>query len=206
MRCELTLEIRNLHACPGDCIPKRLKVPTDLFSQVDVTTTKAEIEEQLAREEEKARSTEKTRIKIEPCFSFKVNEGAPVFRLGGPYGKLMGLFKEAGSILYGEKAEGFKTGYKSFLKSIVVKPQWVKLEEVSGIEINKIPQITAGISKALILQYYEEISRCKARLSVQVPSGEREKFVKILEQSEGLPFGPKRRGEIKVLEANWEAE
>jgi len=204
MKCELILEIRNLHACPGDGPPKRLKVPKDVLSQIDVTTTKAEVDEELAREDEKAKSTEKTRVTIQPCHAFRENDGEIVFRLGGSYGKLMGLFREVGSLLYTQKIEGFKTAYKAFLKAIIIKPQWIKLEEVSGIEINKVPQITAGRNRAFILKYYEAIPKCKARMNIQVPEGGKERFEKLIETAEGIPFGPTRRGEIKILELNWE--
>lgn len=129
------------------------------------------------------------------------------YRLGGPYGKLMGLLKDAGSALYNQKIEGFRGSYKPFLKSMIIKPQWVKLENIGEVTINKIPQIMAGRSKALIIQYYEKIGKCKATVTIQMPQAEnnKEKVKQLLEQAEGMPFGPKRRGEIEVLDLKWDS-
>jgi hypothetical protein len=200
MKCELTLEIRDLHACPGDRPPKKLEVPQDVFSTVDVTTTEHEIDKEAAMKTEKAKTEKTERIRLEPLIAFREDF---TYRLGGPHGKLMGLFKEAASTLYSQKTEGFKVGYKPFLRALLIKPQWVPLEKNGEVTINKIPQITAGRSQALIIQYYEKIDKCKAKVTVEMPDGEKEKFIQLLKQAEGMPFGPKRRGEIKVLHTKW---
>jgi len=203
LKCELTLEITDLHACPSEKQFKRIDVPTDAFSQIEVTSTKTEIDEELALEGERAKTTEKKRIRAEPLVSFKIEGGKITFPLGGPYGKLTGLFKEAGSALYVEKVEGFKTTYKSFIRSLSVKPQRVPLEDVEDIEIREIPQITAGIRRSLMIQYYECVPQCKATVSVNVPKGGKKKFETLLKQCEGMSFGPKRRAEITVHEMKW---
>lgn len=203
MEVKLTLEIQDLHACPGDREPKKIEVPKDVFSQIEVLKTTSEIDAELALEREKAKAEEKTRVKIEPLQAFKEDDGNLVFRLGGAYGKLMGLFKEAGSALYSSKAEGFKSSYKPLLKSLVVKPQWVILKDADKPQINKIPQITAGRSQSMIIQYYETIPKCIVEVTIQVPEKEKTRFKAMLKQAEGMPFGPKRRGEIKVLEEKW---
>ena len=200
MNCKITMEIRNLHACPGDRTPKKLKVPKDVFSQIDVTTKTDEINTELAEDRELAQTTEMTRIKIEPLVSFKKDdEDDIIFRLGGSYGKLMGLFREVGGMLYSQKVAGFKSSYKPFLKSLFIKPQWATLEDVSNIEVATIPQITAGRNQSLIIQYYEVIPRCTATIDIQLPENEKAKFQRLIETCEGVPFGPKRRGELKIL-------
>lgn len=199
MKCELTLEIYDLHADPADRPPKKLEVPQDVFSSIDVTITEHEVDKEAAMKTEKAKTEKKERIRIEPLIAFREDLN---YRLGGSYGKLMGLFREAGSILYAQKVEGFKVGYKHFLKSLVIKPQWIPLEKLGEITIDKIPQITHGMNKALIIQYYEKIN-CKAKVTIEMPSGDKEKFVQLLNQSQGLAFGPKRRGELKIIQQKW---
>lgn len=199
MKCELTVEIRDLHACPADRPPKRLEVPQDVFSSVDVTTTEHEVDKEAAMTTERAKTERKERVKIEPLIAFREDS---TYRLGGSYGKLMGLFREVGGILYTQKVEGFKVGYKQFLKSLIIKPQWVPIERIGEVVIDKIPQITAGMSKALIIQYYEKMD-CKANVTIEMPDGNKEKFVQLLKQAEGMPFGPKRRGELKILQQKW---
>ena len=199
MKCELTIEIRDLHACPADRSPKKLEVPQDVFSSIDVTTTEHEVDNESATKTERAKTEKKERIKIEPLIAFREDL---TYRLGGPYGKLMGLFRESGGILYTQKAEGFKIGYKQFLKSLIIKPQWVPLEKNGEVTIHKIPQITAGMSKALIIQYYEQMD-CKAIITIEMPTGSKEKFIQLLEQAAGMPFGPKRRGELKITQQKW---
>ena len=200
MKVELTLEIRDLHADPNDRPPKKLEVPKDVFSQAEVTTIEHEVDQEAASKMERAKTEKKERITIQPLIAFREDD---TFRLGGPHGKLMGLFKEAGAALYNQKTEGFKTGYKSFLKALMIKPQWCQLEDVGNIAVHKIPQITAGRNKALIIQYYEKMDRCKAIVTIQIPEGSKTKLETLLEQAEGMPFGPKRRGEIKVLAKKW---
>lgn len=203
MNCKITMEIRNLHACPGDRPPKKLKVPKDVFSKIDVTTKTDEINAELAEDRELSQTTEVTRVKIEALVSFKEEDDGIVFRLGGSYGKLMGLFREVGGMLYNQKVAGFRSSYKPFLKGLFIKPQWGILENASDIEVATIPQITAGRNKTMLLQYYEVIPRCTTTINIQLPESEKAKFEKLIETCEGVPFGPKRRGELKILEMEY---
>jgi hypothetical protein len=199
MKCELTIEIRDLHACPADRPPKTLEVPQDVFSSVDVTTTEDEIDDEAAMKTEKARTEKKERIKIQPLIAFREDL---TYRLGGPHGKLMGLFREVAASFWSQKVEGFKVGYHPFLKSLIIKPQWIPLEKIGEVTIHKIPQIMAGRKKVMILQYYEQMD-CKANVTIEMPDGNKEKFIQLLKQAEGMPFGPKRRGELKILQQKW---
>lgn len=171
--------------------------------KIKKTTTEEEIEEELSYDEGKEKTTEEKRSDIQPLYAFLEEDEKILFRIGGPYGKLMGLLKEAGSFLYTQKVPGFKSGYKKALKSMIVKPQWVTLENPSEREIAKIPQIMAGRSQAMIIQFYEKIPRCTAKISIDMPSTIQKQFETLIAQAEGMPFGPKRRGEIKVLEMKW---
>jgi len=200
VKCELKVGINDLHADPNDRAPKKLEVPKDVFSQVDVTTTEQEINKEQATKTEKAKTEEKQRITIQPLVAFREDFK---FRLGGPHGKLMGLFKEVGSVLYTRKEKGFAKSYKPFLKSMIIKPQWIQLEDVGTVTVNRIPQLTAGRSKALIMQYYEKIDKCTVTITIEMPDGLKSMFEKLLEQAEGMPFGPKRRGEITVIRKEW---
>lgn len=202
MRCELTLEIRDLHACP-EVPPRKIEVPKDVFSEIDVTTTKHEIDEDLAKETERAETKEKTRIEIQPCYTFKEEDDKIIFRLGGPYGKLAGLLKEAGSVLYTMKEPGFRTGYKKMVKSLIIRPQWATLENVENLYVHKIPQLTAGRSQSMIILYYDVIPKCTAKLTIDFPEKNRELLEKLLEQAQGLPFGPKRRAELTIHKKEW---
>lgn len=203
MKCELTLEIQNLHACPGDRSPKEIIVKKNRIVKIKKTLTKEEIEEELSYDEGKEKKTEEQRSGIQPLYAFKDGNEGIQFRIGGPYGKLMGLLKVAGSFLYTQKVPGFKAGYKKALKAMIVKPQWVTLEEVSGIEIASIPQIMAGRSQAMIIQYYEKIPFCIAKVKIDMPESIKGQFETLIKQAEGMPFGPKRRGEISIQSMNW---
>ncbi len=202
MRCELTLEIRDLHACP-EVPPRKIEVSKDVFSGIDILTTKHEIDQDLAKETEKAETKEKTRIEIKPCYTFKKEDDKILFRLGGPYGKLAGLLKEAGSVLYSMKEPGFKSQYKPIVKSLIIRPQWVTLENVEDLYVHKIPQIVAGISQAQIILYYDAISKCTAKLTIDFPEKNKKLLEKLLEQAQGLPFGPKRRAELTIHKKEW---
>ena len=200
MKCELTLEICDLHADPNDRPPKQLKVPKNIFSQVDVTTMEQEINQEQAEKSEKAKTQETKRIEIQPLVAFRDDRK---YRLGGSHGKIMGLFKEVGSVLYTRKVPGFAKSYKPFLKSMIIKPMYIQLEDVGTVTVNKMPQIMAGRSKALIMLYYEKIDKCTATVNIEMPDGSKSMFEKLLEQAEGMPFGPRRRGEITVIHQEW---
>jgi len=202
LRCELIIEIRDLHACPEQP-PRKIEVSKDILSEIDMTTTKHEIDQDLAKETERAETKEKTRIELKPCYTFKKEDDKLLFRLGGPYGKLAGLLKETGSILYSMKEPGFKTGYKKLVKSLIIRPQWVTLENVEGLYVHKIPQLTAGRSQAMIILFYDVISKCTANLTIDFPEKNKNLLEKLLDQAEGMPFGPKRRGEIHILNQTW---
>jgi len=203
VKCELILEIRDLHACPGDRPPKEHIVSKGVFSQKDSEVIQENLDEDLLLPREKGKQTEKTRDKIEPLYAFRIENGKPTMRLGGAYGKLAGLFRDAGSSLWNQKTKGFAKGYKSFVKSLIMKPQWVTLEEASEIEVATIPQILAGRSKAMIIQYYEKIPYCTAKISIEMPENMKGQFETLISQAEGMPFGPKRRGEVTVHNKRW---
>ena len=202
MRCEITIEIRDLHAC-AEVPPRKIEVPKDVFSEIDIITIKHEIDQDLSKETERAETKEKTRIGIKPCYTFKEEDGKLLFRLGGPYGKLAGLLKDAGSILYNMKEPGFRSQYKPLVKSLTIRPQWVTLENVEKLYVHKIPQITAGISKVMIIQYFDVISKCTAKLTIDFPEKNKKLLEKLLEQVQGIPFGPKRRAELTVHNVRW---
>lgn len=194
----------DLHACPGDRTPKKYEVSKDIFAEADLETIESDINEQQDSQTKKGSIREKTRTTTQPLYAFRKNKkDQTIYRLGGSYGKLAGLFKDIGKMLYGQKEEGFKVGYKSFLKSLIIRPQWIILEDSEEIIIDKLPQITSGRNKALIILYYETIPKCKANLTVILPDKEEARFKKILENCEGIPFAPKRRAEIKILNTNW---
>lgn len=203
MKCELILEIRDLHACPGDRPPKEHIVSKDVFTQEERETTQEVLDEDLLLPREKEKQTKKTREKIEPLYAFRIENGKPLMRLGGAYGKLAGLFREAGASLWAQKIKGFSKGYKSFVKSLVMKPQWIELEEASEIEIAVLTQMLAGRGNRMIFQYYEKIPYCTAKINIDMPKTMKEQFEVLMKQAEGMPFGPKRRGEITVHKMRW---
>lgn len=206
MKCELTLKIRDLHACPGDTPPQRITTSKEVSStdeQEIITETFGE-ETLSYKEEKKGKTAVKERDETNPFHTFRIEEEKPIARLGGPYGKLMGLFRSAGKSLWAQQDSAFYPGhkaYKAFLTSLIVKPQWTMLEDASEIEIHIIPQILPR--SKMIFPRFEKISLCYAKVTIQLPAGEKERFEKLLEQAEGMPFGPKRRGEITVHKMEW---
>lgn len=203
MNCELKIEILNLHACPGDA-PPSIYTQENLIKMTTYAPTEHTIDKQIIRSSEEGEVTKRKTEKELPLYEFRQNDDDYIVRFGGPYGKLMGLFKETGGVLYNRKVPPFKTSYKPFLKSLNIKPQWITLNDVENVEVATIPQITAGRSRALILQYYRRIGRCTAMLNIDMPDDAKPTFKKLIAQAEGMPFGPKRRGEIHVLEMKWD--
>lgn len=203
LKAILDLEIQNLHGDPGQKT-KRYEVEKKVFEEMDLTKTAKELEGDLAREAERASTKEKSRIEVTELYSFREQNGNIVYQLGGPYGKLAGLFKDAGKSLYSQKADGFKSSYKSFVKSLVITPVWAELEANGERRVNKIPQLTAGRGHSMIFFYYEVLPECQTQMEIDVPEGNKRKFLKLLNQAEGMPFGPKRRGTISVQNVDWD--
>ncbi len=197
MICKLKLKILDLHACPGDGVIKKYEVTKDLFSEADVEATEADIDGDLAQKSERASVREKKRTKYEPLVAFK---DSGLYKMGGPYGKFAGLMKTASKILWSQKTPGFSKGYKSFVRSLVIKPVLAELHyDKKDIVVQSIPQITAGRSKALIVQYYEMLPESTCDLEIIAPEGSKQKLMKLLKTCQGLPFGPKSRGQVEIV-------
>lgn len=203
MNCKITLGITNLHACPGDNTIKKHKVQKQMFSEADLEEKESEINQELAESREKASTRTKSRVKVAPLIGFRDDF---LYKCGGPYGKFAGMLKQGAKILWSQKTPGFTKGYKSFVKSLIVRPMYSKLDgfKKSDIAIASIPQITAGAGRALIIQYYETIPYCETVLEIMVPDASKKRFEKLLDVAMGLPFGPKSRGMAEIKDISWE--
>lgn len=56
LKCKLILEIRELHADPSDRSPKKLEVPKDILSSIEVVTIEHEIDKEAALKTERAKT------------------------------------------------------------------------------------------------------------------------------------------------------
>jgi len=201
MIANVKLKIINLFACPGDGRIGKHKVQKALFTEEDLEETEADIDGDTAEQRKKASLREKSRVKYEPLVMFRKDH---LYKIGGYYGKVSGLFKTASKILWDSKEPGFSKGYKSFLRSIAIMPMMAKLEfDDKDVEVQSVPQITAGRSKALIIQYFQSVPEAFCELEIRAPEGSKKKLEKILEIAQGLPFGPKSRGQIEVVNISW---
>jgi len=202
MKAKLKLIIHRLHACPGDGMMGTVDVSETVYTEQNKETKESEINEEIAETRELSSLTKKDRIKKKDLVLFRADG---MYRLGGPYGKIAGLFKAASKSLWSQKIEGYTKGYKTFIRSMKITPFQAKLTgyDKEDIIISTIPQITAGISKALIIQYFQSIPICETEIDITMPSGSKKNFLRLLNECEGMPFGPKSRGEIEIKDVTW---
>ncbi len=98
-------------------------------------------------------------------------------------------------------ADGFES--KAFvdrlMMAINLTPINVSIEDYDKIGTAEIPQITAGISKALIIQKFDYIPKCNVTMTMTFPDMYKSRITAILRQAEQLAGLNKRRATIKIL-------
>ena len=196
MELKLNLLVKNLYGGDGNIRYieekqvkfSRTKSKKTKKMNIDVST------ENLTGEE----SSEMVKREIQ---TFKMNNGKPTYRFGGIHGKMWGHLRASGKMLADLGVEGFdsKAFIDRIMMSVNITPIELTIENHKPIEVAEIPQITAGISKALIIQKFDYIPECKVQMTLQFPEMYLERVLKILKQAESLAGMNKRRAEIKVL-------
>jgi hypothetical protein len=82
---------------------------------------------------------------------------------------------------------------------IIFSPGEVKIKPVGDMFIMKIPQITAGMNKAMMIQYFDCIPKGLVEIEMSYPEAYKSIIYKMLEQMEKMTGLNKRRTTLTIL-------
>ena len=198
MKRELKIEITNLYGSaefPREITVdnpklKRTKIQTKRKSDIDITTKK---------------SIEETRSEksIEQVNSFKWEDKKPVLRLGGAYGKFLGLLKQSGIVLATANADITKTTIRNLIPAVQIIPEWATLE-LNGEKIHTEKGLvtTFGYKGGRPTQKptrWDIIPKCTTEITMIYPDAFDDLIKEMMKMAENLNFAERRRGRVKIL-------
>ena len=196
MELKLNLQIENLYGGDGNLRyidVKKIKFTRNKGKKTTKSSTGVSTESSVGEEQFE---TVKTEVQ-----TFKMEDGKPTYRFGGIHGKLWGHLKAAGKMLADLGEDGFdsKAFVDRMMMTVNITPIIVVIKDHEPIEVAEIPQITAGISKALIIQKFDFLPKCEVELKLTFPDMYKGRVLKMLEKSEELAGMNKRRATLKIL-------
>jgi len=196
MELKLNLQFENLYGGDGN-----VRFIEEKAIKLTRTKSKRTTKSSTGVSSENAVGEEQFEVKKIDIQTFKMEDGKPTYRLGGIHGKLWGHFKASGKMLadLGDEEFESKAFVDRLMMSLNVSPVNVVIEDFEPIQISEIPQITAGISKAMIIQKFDYIPKCRVNLKLVFPDMYKSRVLKILKQSEEIAGMNKRRCTLKVL-------
>ena len=199
MERKLEIEITNLYGSAE--FPRQTTVLKPKMSRKKKrTTTKSDTAISISSETEEQKSEESK----ENVNSFNILNDKPAVRLGGAYGKLSGLLKEAGMTLATVGEEDFtKTGTQTIVKTITILPEYSELD-LDGNEIKEIKGLVSvnamfGGKCSQKPTIWDVIPKCRTNIKLIYPDAFDTKVVKMLRMAENLNFAERRRARIKII-------
>ena len=197
MELKLNLQIENLYG--GDGIirieeVKEIKLQRTKSKKTTKSTTGVSTNSGVAEEQYQVVQKE--------IQTFKRDEkNNPMMRLGGVHGKFWGHLRASGKMLADLGEEGFdsKAFVDRMMGTVNLKPMNVSITDYDKIETDSIPQIMNGPGKAMIIQQFDYIPKCKVQMTISFPEMHKERVLKILKQAEELAGLNKRRASITIL-------
>lgn len=195
---ELELELRDVYGGDGEkrheieevTKLKRTKKRKEIRADIGLQVSGNEIEEEAVEKIERDINTFR-----------RDTDGTPIMRLGGAHGKLYGALKDSAAALKLMGVSPFTKGYKTLLNSIAIFPVWIKLEMDSNkkTQVVDLPQILASFKKTMIIQRFDVIPRCKAKLTLSFPDVMQDDVEKMVRGLENISMLNKRRATCKIL-------
>ncbi len=196
MELKLNLQIQDLYGGDGN-----LRYIQEKSVKLIRTKSKMTTKSSTGVSSENAIGEEQSEMIKKEIQTFKMENGKPTYRFGGIHGKLWGHLRASGKMLAELGAEGFdsKAFVDRMMMSVNITPVNVIIEDSEPMQVAEIPQITAGISKALIIQKFDYLPKCKIQMRLVFPDMYKERIIAILKQSEEIAGMNKRRATIKIL-------
>ena len=203
MELKLNLQIENLYGGDGN-----LRFIEEKSTKLIRTKSKKTTKSSTGVSSENAVGEEQSELVKKEIQTFKMYDGKPTYKFGGIHGKMWGHFRASGKMLAELGAEGFdsKAFVDRMMMSVIIMPMGKSInpieaviEEYEPMQVGEIPQITQGISKALIIQKFDYLPKCKIQMKLVFPDMYKDKILAILKQSEDMAGMNKRRATMKIL-------
>ena len=196
MELRLNLEIENLYGGDGN-----VRYVEERSVKLTRTKSKKYTKQNTGVSNENLTGEEQSEVKQKDIQTFKLEDGHPCYRLGGIHGKLWGHMRAAGKMLADIGVEGFdsKAFVDRMMTSINITPINVVIKDHKPMSVAEIPQITAGMNKAMMIQKFDYLPLCKVDLKLSFPEMYKDRVLAILKQSEDMAGMNKRRATLKVL-------
>jgi phosphatidylinositol kinase/protein kinase (PI-3 family) len=194
---ELNLELALENVYGGDGFKRPLEIKETKLSR---SKTRVVVRKDIGVPIESEKHETKRELKEATANTFKQDEeGKFYLKLGGMHGKLWGTLKEIGYILCETGELKNKSSIDRIMKSVLISPEWVRLENVDGIRLEEIPQVLYGVRNPMVIMYYDVIPKCTAKVSIKFPDEFKNIILKMLRRLETVSCLNKRRATIKIL-------
>lgn len=197
MKLEVELEFCDVYGGDGETRMieveetklRRTKRRVETRKDIGVPVSDREIEE------------EQSEVREKDVQTFRRDEqGRPLLRIGGTHGKLWGTFKDVASLLKMMGESPFTSGYLRILSCLIVGPIWVPLElNGSSVQTVAMPQILHGARNSMIVQRFDVIPKCSAKVVLSFPDAMEGAVRKLLKGLEDVSMFNKRRTTAKVI-------
>lgn len=195
MELKLNLQIENLFGGDGNIRYIEERQVKFIRSKSKKTT-----KQNTGVSSENSVGEEQSEILKKEVQTFKLDDkGNPTYRFGGVHGKLWGHLRACGKMLADLGELDSKAGVDRMMMSVNITPINVSITNHKKLDITEIPQLTNGISKALIIQKFDYITECQIEMKLKFPDMYKEQVLKILKQSEETAGMNKRRATMKIL-------
>lgn len=196
MEIELSLKLQNVYGGDGFTRPHEIEETKLARTKKKVVTRKdIGIPVESSRTELK---TEKRKVLVN---TFKHDEkGNYYLRLGASHGKLWGAMKEAGFSMAELGKVQSQSAVRRMMRMVSISPQWVLLEDVNGVELDKLSQVLNAPGNPMVQNYFDVIPECRAKVTMKFPDELKEQIMQFLKYVETMNCLNKRRGSITVAE------
>ena len=197
METKLKIEFQNLYGGDGNAryideeVEKlsrvKKKTVTHQDSDIPLDTSTGEVFTELVKKEVQ---------------TFAMEGKYPIMRFGGIHGKLWGHLRASGKAIADMKEDKefpSKAFIDRMMQSINIIPVICVIKDFEEMKIADIPQITAGISQALIIQKFDYLPKCTIEVTLSYPEMHHSKVLKILKHAETTAGMNKRRATMKIL-------
>lgn len=196
MEIKLNLQIENLYGGDGN-----LRFIEERSVKLQRTKSKKSTKATTGVSSENATDEETAELVKKEIQTFQMKDNKPVYRFGGIHGKLWGHMRFAGKMLAELGADGFesKASVDRLMSAMNITPMYVVIEDSEPMQVAEIPQITAGMNKALIIQKFDYLPKCRVEMKLSFPEIYHKQVLAILKQSEDIAGMNKRRATLKIL-------
>ena len=196
METKLKLEIQNLFG--GGRNKRYIDEEETKFARTKKKTT---TRQDIGIPVDRATTELQTEMVKKEVQTFEMEGEYPIMRLGGVHGKFWGHLRASGKMLadLGDEEIPSKAFIDTLMMTVNITPMNVVIKDFEEMKIAEIPQITAGMNKAMIIQKFDYLPKCVVNLTLIYPDMYHSKVLKMLKHAETMAGMNKRRASLKIL-------